>query len=217
MRRTRSRSRQTPRTTGISTSPPRTRERARHRTRVRAAAPRARQILSRGMAADRHRQSRLAAHRAENGRAQHACDRRVAVHEYLRTFVVSLHSGSGEPRDGAGSRGAPAREVSARSQRLLGVERPHDRGARYIPRAQWDSLARRGYHRHAWFVAAEACGAEPRHVGIFAAASSSPSSPRTSSARRCTATCTRAGTARRTASRPRSARGSVLRSRSARR
>ena len=36
-----------------------------------------------------------------------------------------------------------------------------------VPRAQWDALARRGYHRHAWFVAAEACGAEPRHVGVF--------------------------------------------------
>ncbi|MDB4912345.1 MAG: hypothetical protein JWO39_3168 [Gemmatimonadetes bacterium] len=40
-------------------------------------------------------------------------------------------------------------------------------GARYIARAQWDALARRGYHRHAWFVAAESCGAEPRHVGVF--------------------------------------------------
>lgn len=40
-------------------------------------------------------------------------------------------------------------------------------GARYIARAQWDALVRRGYHRHAWFVTAEACGAEPRHVGVF--------------------------------------------------
>ncbi|MEP7066229.1 MAG: GNAT family N-acetyltransferase [Gemmatimonadota bacterium] len=39
--------------------------------------------------------------------------------------------------------------------------------ARYIPRAQWDALARRGYHRHAWFSAAESSGAEPRHVGVF--------------------------------------------------
>jgi predicted N-acyltransferase len=42
-------------------------------------------------------------------------------------------------------------------------------GARYIARAHWDALARRGYHRHAWFVAAESCGAEPRHVGVFRA------------------------------------------------
>ncbi|MEO7040069.1 MAG: peptidogalycan biosysnthesis protein [Gemmatimonadaceae bacterium] len=40
-------------------------------------------------------------------------------------------------------------------------------GARYIARADWDALARRGYHRHAWFVTAEACGAEPRHVGVY--------------------------------------------------
>ncbi len=39
--------------------------------------------------------------------------------------------------------------------------------ARYIARADWDALARRGYHRHAWFVTAEACGAEPRHVGVY--------------------------------------------------
>jgi predicted N-acyltransferase len=40
-------------------------------------------------------------------------------------------------------------------------------GARYIARADWDALARRGYHRHAWFVTAEKCGAEPRHVGVY--------------------------------------------------
>lgn len=40
-------------------------------------------------------------------------------------------------------------------------------GARDTARKQWDALARRGTHRHAWFVAAEACGAEPRHVGVF--------------------------------------------------
>ena len=40
-------------------------------------------------------------------------------------------------------------------------------GARYVTRAHWDALARRGYHRHAWFMTAEACGAEPRHVGVF--------------------------------------------------
>jgi len=40
-------------------------------------------------------------------------------------------------------------------------------GARNIARKNWDALASRGTHRHAWFVAAEACGAEPRHVGVF--------------------------------------------------
>lgn len=40
-------------------------------------------------------------------------------------------------------------------------------GAHYTPRADWDALARRGYHRHAWFVAAESCGATPRHVGVY--------------------------------------------------
>ena len=40
-------------------------------------------------------------------------------------------------------------------------------GARYTARADWDALARRGFHRHAWFVAAEACGAVPRHVGVY--------------------------------------------------
>jgi predicted N-acyltransferase len=41
------------------------------------------------------------------------------------------------------------------------------RSASAVPRAQWDALARRGYHRHAWFVAAEASGAEARHIGVF--------------------------------------------------
>lgn len=40
-------------------------------------------------------------------------------------------------------------------------------GAKHIQRSAWDALARRGYHRHAWFVAAERCGAEPWHVGVF--------------------------------------------------
>jgi predicted N-acyltransferase len=40
-------------------------------------------------------------------------------------------------------------------------------GALEIPRDTWDALARRGYHRHAWFVAAEACGAEAKHVGVY--------------------------------------------------
>ncbi len=50
--------------------------------------------------------------------------------------------------------------ASACNLRLIG-------GARDTARKQWDVLARRGTHRHAWFVAAEACGAEPRHVGVF--------------------------------------------------
>jgi predicted N-acyltransferase len=41
------------------------------------------------------------------------------------------------------------------------------RGARHVPRKQWDALARRGIHRHAWFVTAEECGAEPSHVGVY--------------------------------------------------
>jgi predicted N-acyltransferase len=40
-------------------------------------------------------------------------------------------------------------------------------GAKSVPREEWDTLARRGYHRHAWFVTAESCGAESRHVGIY--------------------------------------------------
>jgi len=41
------------------------------------------------------------------------------------------------------------------------------RSASMVPREQWDALSRRGYHRHAWFMAAEACGAEARHIGVF--------------------------------------------------
>ena len=55
---------------------------------------------------------------------------------------------------------AVAVSASATNLRLIG-------GARHIARGLWDALARRGYHRHAWFIAAEACGAEPRHVGVF--------------------------------------------------
>ncbi|MGZ8391254.1 MAG: GNAT family N-acetyltransferase [Gemmatimonadales bacterium] len=32
--------------------------------------------------------------------------------------------------------------------------------------AEWDSLAQRGFHLHAWFLAAERCGWEARHVGL---------------------------------------------------
>lgn len=41
------------------------------------------------------------------------------------------------------------------------------RGANEVPRPEWDALARRGYHRHAWFVANESCGAEARHVAVY--------------------------------------------------
>lgn len=41
------------------------------------------------------------------------------------------------------------------------------RGANEVPRADWDALARRGYHRHAWFVANERCGAQARHVAAY--------------------------------------------------
>lgn len=57
-----------------------------------------------------------------------------------------------------------ATAARARTIRMIG-------GARYIARADWDALARRGYHRHAWFVAAESSGAEPRHVGVYDGAS----------------------------------------------
>ena len=55
---------------------------------------------------------------------------------------------------------AVAVSTSATSLRLIG-------SARHVSRAQWDALARRGYHRHAWFLIAEGCGAEPRHVGVY--------------------------------------------------
>ena len=41
------------------------------------------------------------------------------------------------------------------------------RSASAVSREQWDAIARRGYHRHAWFATAEACGAEARHIGVF--------------------------------------------------
>lgn len=43
------------------------------------------------------------------------------------------------------------------------------RGAAAVPPDRWDRLARRGYHRHAWFADGERCGWEPRHVGVAAA------------------------------------------------
>jgi predicted N-acyltransferase len=39
-------------------------------------------------------------------------------------------------------------------------------GARDIGRAEWDRLARRGYHLHHWCATAEASGWQPRHVAV---------------------------------------------------
>ena len=39
-------------------------------------------------------------------------------------------------------------------------------GAREVPSAEWDVLARRGFHLHDWFVAAEDSGWTPRHVAV---------------------------------------------------
>jgi predicted N-acyltransferase len=55
--------------------------------------------------------------------------------------------------------------VVAASPRTYSLRLIH--GARHIQRSTWDALARRGYHRHAWFVTAERCGAEPWHIGVF--------------------------------------------------
>lgn len=46
-------------------------------------------------------------------------------------------------------------------------------GAAAIPAAAWDRLARRGFHRHGWFAAAEAAGWRGRHVVVGAAAAPS--------------------------------------------
>ncbi|HET7600258.1 MAG TPA: peptidogalycan biosysnthesis protein [Gemmatimonadales bacterium] len=40
-------------------------------------------------------------------------------------------------------------------------------GVHSVPRAAWDALARRGFHRYRWFEAAEACGWRARHVAIL--------------------------------------------------
>lgn len=56
--------------------------------------------------------------------------------------------------------GAIATTQRSRTLRVL-------RGAHEVPRAAWDALARRGYHRHAWFVANESCGAQARHVAVY--------------------------------------------------
>jgi predicted N-acyltransferase len=39
-------------------------------------------------------------------------------------------------------------------------------GANQIRPEEWDGLARRGFHLHDWFVAAEKCGWRPRHVVV---------------------------------------------------
>jgi len=40
------------------------------------------------------------------------------------------------------------------------------RGAGDVAAAEWDDLSRRGFHLHAWFLAAEKCGWEARHVAV---------------------------------------------------
>jgi predicted N-acyltransferase len=40
------------------------------------------------------------------------------------------------------------------------------RGAGDVEAAEWESLSRRGFHLHAWFLAAERCGWEARHVAV---------------------------------------------------
>lgn len=47
----------------------------------------------------------------------------------------------------------------------MNVATPIDRAAA-VPAAQWNRLARRGFHLHRWHVVAEACGWRPRHVGV---------------------------------------------------
>lgn len=39
-------------------------------------------------------------------------------------------------------------------------------GANQILPAEWNRLARRGFHLHNWFIAAERCGWRPRHVAV---------------------------------------------------
>ncbi len=39
-------------------------------------------------------------------------------------------------------------------------------GAAELGEAEWNSLARRGFHLHSWFLAAERCGWEARHVAV---------------------------------------------------
>jgi predicted N-acyltransferase len=40
------------------------------------------------------------------------------------------------------------------------------RGAADLGAAEWNNLAQRGFHLHAWFLAAERCGWEARHVAV---------------------------------------------------
>ena len=54
---------------------------------------------------------------------------------------------------------APAPAASSAGVLALGA-------AREVPPEDWDRLARRGFHAHAWCTAAERCGWAPRHVGV---------------------------------------------------
>lgn len=40
------------------------------------------------------------------------------------------------------------------------------RGAGDVAAEEWDGLSQRGFHLHPWFLAAEKCGWEPRHVAV---------------------------------------------------
>ena len=40
------------------------------------------------------------------------------------------------------------------------------RGAGDLAPAEWNGLARRGFHLHSWFLASERCGWAPRHVAV---------------------------------------------------
>jgi len=54
---------------------------------------------------------------------------------------------------------AVARPTGAEEPVLLG-------GATDLPARAWDRLARRGFHLHAWFAAAERCGWRARHIAV---------------------------------------------------
>lgn len=54
--------------------------------------------------------------------------------------------------------------VCARETALAVVEMLQ--GAGDLGASEWNSLARRGFHLHAWFLAAERCGWDARHVAV---------------------------------------------------
>ena len=56
--------------------------------------------------------------------------------------------------------------MCAREQPLVAATVKMLRGARDLAAAEWNGLARRGFHLHAWFLAAERCGWDPRHVAV---------------------------------------------------